>query len=149
MKKPIINLEDVELMPRHESFAATGDAATRFDAKMGMVAQAIGAQSPGEHAAAENMLTGALKSLFAVSEAYPDLKANANFLELQRELSDTENKIQAARRFYNSNVRDYNTAIEQVPKNIVANMFKFEKQEFFELDNEEEKAVPEVEFDKK
>jgi LemA protein len=109
-------------------------------------AEAISAQTPAEHAKTENMLTGALKSLFAVAEAYPDLKANANFLELQRELSDTENKIQAARRFYNSNVRDYNTAIEQVPKNVVAKIFKFEKEEFFEVEDEAVRSVPEVKF---
>jgi LemA protein len=86
-----------------------------------------------EKGKAENMLTGALKSLFAVAEAYPDLKANTNFLELQRELSDTENKIQASRRFYNTNVRDLNTAIESFPGNIIANFFRFEPREFFEL----------------
>jgi len=111
-------------------------------------AQAMGAKTPGEQAEAENMLSSTLKTLFAVAEAYPDLKANANFLELQRELSDTENKIQAARRFYNTNVKDYNTAIEQVPKNIVAKMFKFEREEFFEVENEEERALPKVEFNK-
>ena len=81
----------------------------------------------------ENMLTGALKSLFAVAENYPDLKANQNFLELQRELSDTENKIQAARRFYNTNVRDLNIAIESFPGNLIADFFKFSKMDFFEL----------------
>lgn len=86
-----------------------------------------------EHAQAENMLTGALKSIFALAEAYPDLKANENFLELQRELSDTENKIQAARRFYNTNVRDLNISIEQFPGNIVAKTFAFHKKEFFDL----------------
>lgn len=83
---------------------------------------------------AENMLTGALKSLFAVAEAYPDLKANQNFLELQRELSDTENKIQAARRFYNTNVRDLNIKVESFPSNVIAGMFRFEPREFFELE---------------
>lgn len=96
-------------------------------------AVAMGATTPAEHAKTENMLSGALKSLFAVSEAYPDLKANVNFLELQRELSDTENKIQASRRFYNTNVRDLNTGIESFPGNIVAGMFKFSKMEFFDL----------------
>ena len=81
----------------------------------------------------ENMLTGALKSIFALSENYPDLKANANFMELQRELRDTEDKIQAARRFYNGNVLALNTKIEMFPSNIVASMFHFEKREFFEL----------------
>jgi len=94
---------------------------------------AMGAQTVGEHAQAENMLTGALKSLFAVSEAYPDLKANQNFLELQRELSDTENKIMASRRFYNSNVQTLNTATEQFPGNIVAGSFGFKQMELFEL----------------
>ena len=95
---------------------------------------AMQAGSVAEHEQAENMLSGALKSLFAVSESYPDLKANQNFLELQRELSDTENKIQAARRFYNTNVRDLNTAVESVPSNIIASMFSFKKRDFFELE---------------
>lgn len=95
---------------------------------------AMEARSVGEHAKSENMLTEALKSLFAVAESYPDLKANQNFLELQRELSDTENKIQAARRFYNATVQDLNTAAESFPGNIVASAFRFEKREFFELD---------------
>lgn len=109
-------------------------------------ARALGAQSPGDKAQAENALTSTLKTLFAVAEAYPDLKANVNFLELQRELSDTENKIQAARRFYNTTVRDYNTAIESVPTNIVANIFSFKKEEFFELEEEAARNVPKVEF---
>lgn len=108
--------------------------------------QALAATTPAQHASAENTLSATLKSLFAVSEQYPDLKANTNFLELQRELSDTENKIQASRRFYNGVVRDYNTAIETVPSNMVASLFGFAKREFFELDNEQEKAVPEVKF---
>lgn len=98
---------------------------------------AMGAQTVEEHAKAENMLTGALKSIFALSEAYPDLKANQNFLELQRELTDTENKIQASRRFFNSTVRDLNIAVESVPSNLIANMFSFKKKEFFELDADE------------
>lgn len=108
---------------------------------------AMGAGNLQEQGAAENMLTGALKSLFAVSESYPDLKANQNFLELQKELSDTENKIQAARRFYNGNVRDLNTAIQTVPTNIIANMFNFTEEEFFELEEgSEEKENVKVEF---
>ena len=99
-------------------------------------AAAMGAQSLADKNQAENMLTGALKSLFAVAEAYPDLKANQNFLALQTELSDTENKIQAARRFYNGNVRDLNTAIESFPGNVIAGMFKFVKMELFELGEE-------------
>ncbi len=103
-------------------------------------AAAMGAQSVEEHGKAENMLTGALKSIFAVAEAYPDLKANQNFLELQRELSDTENKIQAARRFYNQNVMALNTGLEQFPGNIIGGMFSFGKREFFELDESEAAA---------
>jgi LemA protein len=95
---------------------------------------AMGAQGPtGEHAQAENMLTGALKSVFAIAEAYPELKANQNFLALQGELSDTENKIQAARRFYNANVRDLNIKTESFPSNIIAGLFHFAKMEFFDL----------------
>lgn len=85
-------------------------------------------------AEAENMLSGTLKSLFAVSENYPQLKANENFLHLQQELSDTENKIQAARRFYNGNVRDLNTKIETFPTNLIAGMFGFSQMEFFGKD---------------
>lgn len=112
-------------------------------------AQALSAEqsgNPAEIAKAENMLSGTLKSLFAVAEAYPDLKANQNFLELQRELSDTENKIQAARRFYNGNVRDLNTAVESFPSNIVANMFHVSKREFFELDEAAAKEPVKVSF---
>lgn len=94
---------------------------------------AMGAQTVEQHAEAENMLTGALKSLFAVSEAYPDLKANSNFLELQRELSDTENKIMASRRFYNNVVQQLNTAIEQFPGNLIAKPFGFSQMDLFEL----------------
>lgn len=101
---------------------------------------AMGASSVADHGKAENMLTGALKSIFAIAEAYPDLKANTNFLELQRELSDTENKIQASRRFYNQNVMALNTGLEQFPGNIVGGMFKFEKREFFELSGGEQAA---------
>ena len=106
----------------------------------------MGAGSLAEKGEAENMLTGALKSLFAVAEAYPDLKANQNFLELQRELSDTENKVQASRRFYNGNVRDLNTSIESFPGNVIAGVFHFEKMEFFELENEEAKEPVAVKF---
>ena len=98
-------------------------------------AQAMQATSVEDTAAAENQLEGALKSLFAVSESYPDLKASANFVELQKELVDTEDKIQAARRFYNGGVRDLNTKIQQFPANIVAGMFKFTNKEFFEVDD--------------
>lgn len=85
-------------------------------------------------AGAETALTQSLGKLLAVAESYPDLKANQNFLELQRELSDTENKIQAARRFYNTNVRDFNTAVQTFPSNVIANMFKFTERDFFEIE---------------
>jgi len=107
---------------------------------------AMTAKGPEQLAAAENQLTGALKTLFAVAESYPDLKASQNFLKLQDELSDTENKIQAARRFYNGNVRDFNIQIEQFPSNIIANAMSFKKREFFEIVNGEEREVPEVKF---
>ena len=94
-----------------------------------------------EQAKAENILSGTLKSLFAVSENYPELKANQNFLKLQFELTDTEDKIKAARRFYNTNVLDLNNRIEMFPSNIIASMFAFKKQEFFELDEDEVQAV--------
>ena len=110
-------------------------------------AMAIGAGTLSEKAGAENMLSGALKSLFAVAEAYPDLKANQNFLELQRELSDTENKIQASRRFYNGNVRDLNISIDTFPSNLIANIFKFAKMVFFGLEgNEAAKEPVKVQF---
>jgi len=101
---------------------------------------AMGAQTVEQHAQAENMLTGALKSLFAVAEAYPDLKANTNFIELQRELADTENKIQAARRFYNSVVQDLQNALEQFPSNVIGSSFGFKTRDFFKLDESEAAA---------
>lgn len=106
---------------------------------------AMGAQSPAQKEQAENMLSGTLKSLFAVAENYPDLKANQNFLELQRELTDTEDKIQASRRFYNTNVRDFNTKIETFPTNMIAGMLKFSKRDFFAAE-EGEKSNVEVKF---
>lgn len=110
-------------------------------------AGAVSAEGPAAQGAAENALTGALGKLFAVAEAYPDLKANQNFLALQNELTDTEDKIQASRRFYNMQVRDLNVKIEQVPSNIVASFGKFEKKDFFELeDPAAERATPQVSF---
>lgn len=103
-------------------------------------AAAMGATGAHDKGEAENMLSGALKSLFAVAEAYPDLKANQNFLGLQSELSDTENKIQAARRFYNGNVRDLNTMIHSFPSNVIAGVFNFKEREFFELGENESAA---------
>ncbi|MEK7560894.1 MAG: LemA family protein [Patescibacteria group bacterium] len=103
---------------------------------------ALGAGTAREHAAAENALTSTLKTLFAVAESYPDLKANVNFLDLQRELADTENKIQAARRFYNAQVRDFNVKIDSFPSNTVAGMFGFVKREFFDLDDADAAQQP-------
>ncbi len=107
---------------------------------------AMGAQSIEDKGKAENMLSGTLKSLFAVAENYPDLKANQNFLKLQDELADTENKIQAARRFYNGNVRDFNTKIQVFPNNMVAGMMNFKAFEFFEVEEEKEREVVDVKF---
>ena len=107
---------------------------------------AMSAKNMEERANAENMLTDTLKSLFAVSENYPDLKASQNFLELQNELRDTEDKIQAARRFYNANVRDLNIKIEAFPSNIVARMFNFKKMELFELEEPADREAPKAKF---
>ena len=118
-------VETVKGYAAHEKTTLEGVTAART--------AAMNAQGPEAKAQAENMLSGALKSIFALSEAYPDLKANQSFLSLQAELSDTENKIQAARRFYNGNVRDLSTAMQVFPGNIIANMFHFEAQKYFEL----------------
>lgn len=107
---------------------------------------AMSAQGVKEKAGAENMLSNTLKSLFAVAENYPDLKASVNFLELQRELTDTEDKIQASRRFYNTNVRDLNIKIESFPANMVASMFGFKQMELFETANETEREPVSVKF---
>lgn len=95
---------------------------------------------------ANNQLTGALKSLFAVSENYPELKANENFLQLQTELSDLENKLAAARRFFNATTREYNTAIQSFPANMLAKSFGFEQATFFELEDEAARKAPKVQF---
>lgn len=108
---------------------------------------AINATNMKDQGVAENMLSGALKSLFAVAENYPELKANENFMQLQTELVDTEDKIQAARRFHNTVVRDFNTKIQSFPNSIVAKMFKFQDREFFEAEEDEKENV-EVSFDK-
>lgn len=107
--------------------------------------KAINARGVEEKGQAENILSNTLKTLFAVAENYPDLKASANFLDLQRELADTENKIQAARRFYNGNVRDMNIKVEHFPSRIIAGIFSFKKRDFFEAE-EGERAVPGVKF---
>lgn len=108
-------------------------------------AEATTAKTPGEQSKAENMLTGALRQLFAVAENYPQLKANTNFLDLQKNLSEIEDNIQNARRYYNAVVRDNNIKVESFPSNIIANIFGFKKREFFEM-AEGERAVPKVEF---
>ena len=107
---------------------------------------AMNAQTMGEHGQAENMLSGALKNLFALSEAYPNLRASENFAKLQDELSDTENKIQSARRFYNTNVMDLNTKIEQFPGNLIANGFGFKREQFFEITATTEREPVPVKF---
>jgi LemA protein len=129
-------MEVVKAYAKHES--------TVFEKVSQARSAAMGAKTPEEHAKAENALTGTLKSLFAVAEAYPDLKASQNFLQLQDELSDTENKVQAARRFYNGNVRDFNIKIQQFPGNIIAGSLGFVKREFFGIENGAEREVPKV-----
>lgn len=124
---------------------ATHESAT-FEKVTQARATAMGATSPQDKAAAENMLSSTLKSLFAVSEAYPELKANQNFLKLQDELSDTENKIQAARRFYNGNVRDFNTKLQVFPTNLVGGMLGFSARQYFELGSDAEREAPKVQF---
>ena len=109
-------------------------------------AKAMGAQTIKEKGEAENFLSSTLKSLFAVAENYPDLKASTNFLELQRELRDTEDKIQSARRFYNTNVRDLNIQIESFPANIIAETFRFGKIEFFEIEEAAAREPVKVQF---
>ncbi len=105
------------------------------------------AQGVAETAQAEQQMQGALKGLLAIAEAYPDLKANTNFLDLQQKLTDTEDKIQASRRFYNAGVRDLNTKIQTFPTSLIAQMFKFEKRDFFEVeDREVAETAPKVEF---
>lgn len=111
-------------------------------------AEAIGAKGMQEKAQAENQLSAALKSVFAVAENYPDLKANENFMKLQEELTDTEDKIQASRRFYNANVRDFNIAIQVFPSSIVATMRGYKSRELFELEDEAAKEPVKVDFNK-
>lgn len=107
---------------------------------------AVNATSVAEQGQAENMLTGALKSLFAVAEAYPELKANENFMMLQEELSGTESKIAYARQFYNDSVMSFNTAIQSFPANLIAGMFGFSAREYFEVELAEVREAPKVSF---
>lgn len=134
-------IETVKGYAAHESTTLENVTAARTAA---MSAQASGDAKAQQ--AAENALSSTLKSIFALSESYPDLKANQNFLELQKELSDTENKIQASRRFYNGNVRDFNTKLQVFPTNLIANMLGFTAREFFEVENEAERENVKVSF---
>ena len=120
-----------------EVLQAVTDARTQASASSG---------TPKAQAADENVLIGALQRLLAVVENYPDLKASGNFLELQKELANTENRIQAARRFYNGNVRDMNTRVESFPSNIIAALFSFRQEEFFEIADVAVREVPEAKF---
>lgn len=126
-------IETVKGYAKHESGV--------FQAVTEARANVINAKGVKETAAAENQFEGALKSLFAVAESYPDLKANENFVELQRELVDTEDKIQGARRFYNSGVTSLNTKIQTFPANVVAGMFGFKNRDFFEVEASEQEAA--------
>lgn len=141
-------IETVKGYAAHEQ--ETLDAVTQARANATSTHIDVGSVTPDQIAAmagAESALSGALSRLLAVAENYPDLKANTNFLELQRELSDTENKIQAARRFYNGNVRDLNIATQSFPSNLIAKMFDFKAEEFFELEEEsEEREAVKVDF---
>ena len=108
--------------------------------------QAINAGNIQEQGAAENMLSGALKSLFAVAENYPDLKASQNFMELQKSLADIEDQVQLARRYYNGAARNFNILIQSFPSNLIASAFKFTTVEYFEIEDAAERAVPKVAF---
>lgn len=131
-------VETVKSYAAHESSAFENVTRAR--------AAAMGAGTPEQKGQAENQLLGALKSVFAIAEAYPDLKANQNFHKLQEELANTENKIQASRRFYNTNVRDLNTMTESFPSNIIAKIFNFSKMELFQLEESAAREPVKVKF---
>ncbi len=131
-------VETVKGYARHESETMERVVSAR--------AAAMGAQSTEEKARAENALSGTLKSLFAIAENYPDLKASQNFLQMQSDLKDAEDKIQAARRFYNANVRDFNTKIGLFPNNLAAGRMTFKKYEYFEAGGDAERAPIAVKF---
>jgi len=134
-------VETVKGYAKHEKETLENVTKARTEA---MAAQKVG--DAKKQAEAENFLSSTLKSIFALSENYPDLKANENFLELQRELSDTENKIQASRRFYNANVRDFNTKLEVFPTNIIGNMLGFKSRNYFEIEEKKERENVKVKF---
>ena len=145
---------DVQLKRRHDLIPnlvetvkgyATHEKTT-LDAVIKARNSAMQAGDAQTKAKAENALSDTLKSIFALAEAYPDLKANQNFLELQRELTDTEDKIQAARRFYNGNVRDFNTKLQVFPTNFLAGMLSFKSREFFGVEDASEREVVNVKF---
>jgi LemA protein len=145
---------DVQLKRRHDLIpnlveTVKGYAAHErgvFESVTRARSSAVSAQGPEARAQAENQLTRALRQLFAVAESYPDLKASRNFLELQDEITDTEDKVQAARRFYNMTVRDLNTKIATFPGNVIAHWRGFEKREFFEIEEPADREVPAVSF---
>lgn len=148
---------DVQLRQRHDLIpnlveTVKGYAAHEketLDAVISARNSAVSANGPGQQGQAEGVLGAALGKLFALAEAYPDLKANTNFLELQRELSDVENKISAARRFFNNAVQEYNTIIQQIPGNVIAPMGSFGPREFFEIPEDARpamEAAPEIKF---
>jgi len=124
---------------------ATHEQST-FDAVVTARAKATTASSVADTAAADGMLTQALRGLLAVAEAYPDLKASANFLSLQEELSTTENKVSSARQFYNDNVRSLNTAVKTIPSSLFAGLAKVTEREFYEVENPQDRNVPNVKF---
>ena len=145
---------DVQLKRRYDLIpnlveTVKGYAAHEKDTLEAVIAarnQAVGAQGVGAQAEAENMLSGALRQMFALSESYPALKANENFAQLQEELTATENKIAFSRQHYNSSAAEYNTARLKFPNSIVANMFAFKEQEYFELEEPEQREAPKVQF---
>ena len=135
------------LMNTVKGYAAHEASAFEKVSEARVAAMGVGATAtPAQHAEAENMLSGALKSIFAIAEAYPDLKANQNFLQLQKELADTEDKIQAARRFYNQIVMALNTAIESFPGNVIAGSFGFKNMDLFEIAEEAAREPVAVSF---